>query len=126
MTVFLASLAERAVSPEANPLFQGSLPIARESLSTALTSFDLVLVVGAELWRLYTYAAGPVLPSRLELLQITKDPRDAGSALVGDSLLSDARLALEGLHLLLRNITAPPSLNGTAHTPPPLAQSVPR
>jgi benzoylformate decarboxylase len=31
------------------------------------------------------------------LLQITNDPTDAGSALVGDSLLSDAKLALQAL-----------------------------
>ena len=115
--VFQAPLAERAVFPENHPLFQGSLPIARGPLSTALTGFDLVLVVGAEVWRYYPYVAGPVSPPGLELLQITNDPHDAGSALVGDSLLSDARLALEGLYLLLRNTTAPPSSNGTAHAP---------
>lgn len=127
--VFQAPLAERAVFPETNPLFQGSLPVARGPLSTALTGFDLVLVVGAEVWRYYPYAAGPVLPPGLELLQITNDPHDAGSALVGDSLLSDARLALEGLYLLLRNTTAPPSMNGTAHasqTAPLLAHSTPK
>ncbi|KAI4127755.1 MAG: hypothetical protein LQ338_003066 [Usnochroma carphineum] len=127
--VFQAPLAERAVFPETHPLFEGSLPIARGPLSTALTGFDLVLVVGAEIWRYYPYAAGPVLPPGLELLQITNDPHDAGSALVGDSLLSDARLALEGLYLLLRNTTAPPSVNGTAYTSqtaPPLAQSTPK
>ena len=113
--VFQAPLAERAVFPENHPLFQGSLPIARGPLSNALTGYDLVLVVGAEVWRYYPYAAGPVSPPGLELLQITNDPHDAGSALVGDSLLSDARLALEGLYLLLRNTTAPPFLNGTAH-----------
>ena len=127
--VFQAPLAERAVFPEINPLFQGALPIARGPLSTALMGFDLVLVVGAEVWRYYPYAAGPVSPPGLELLQITNDPHDAASALVGDSLLSDARLALEGLVLLLRNTTAPPSPNGTAQVPqtaPAPAQSKPR
>jgi len=42
---------------------------------------------------------------------------------VGDSLLSDARLALEGLYLLLRNITVTPY---TSHIAPPLAQSTPK
>jgi benzoylformate decarboxylase len=51
--VFQAPLAERAVYPEDHPLFEGSLPIARGPLSTALTGYDLVLVVGAEIWRYY-------------------------------------------------------------------------
>ena len=127
--VFQAPLAERAVFPETHPLYQGSLPIARGLLSTALASYDLVLVVGAEVWRYYPYVAGPVLPPGSELLQITNDPHDAGSALVGDSMLCDARLALEGLYTLLRNTTAPPSMNESAHTSqtaPPSAQSTPK
>ncbi len=127
--VFLVPLSERAVFPEDHPLFQGSLPIARGPLSTALKSFDLALVIGAEIWRYYPYAAGPVSPPGLELLQITNDPHDAGSALVGDSLLSDARLALEGLYLLLRNSTAVSSTNGTAkasQTAPAPTQSTPK
>ena len=49
----------------------------------------------------YPYVPGPVIPPGMELLQITNDPHDAASALVGDCLLSDARLALEALSKLL-------------------------
>jgi benzoylformate decarboxylase len=108
--VFQAPLAERAVFPERHPLYKGPLPIARGPLSNKLTGYDLVLVVGAEVWRYYPYVAGPVLPPGLELLHITNDPHDAATALVGDSLLSDARLALEGLYQLLHSTSArPPS-----------------
>lgn len=99
--VFIAPLAERAVFPEDHPLFRGSLPIARGALSTALEGYDLALVVGAEVWRYYPWDEGPVSPPGLKVLQITNDPHDAGSALVGDSMLSDARLALERLYALL-------------------------
>ena len=102
--VFQAPLAERAVFPERHPLFRGMLPIARGPLSKELEGFDLVLVVGAEVWRYYPYVSGTVVPPGLELLQITNDPHDAATALVGDSLLSDARLALEGLYQLLRPV----------------------
>ena len=111
--VFQAPLAERAVFPEDHPLFEGSLPIARGPLSAALTRYDLVLVVGAEIWRYYPWAAGPVSRQGTALLQITSDPHDAASALVGDSLLSDARLALEGLYQSLRNVKLPNSQNKT-------------
>ena len=107
--VFSAPLAERAVFPESHVLFKGMLPIARGPLSNQLEGFDLVLVVGAEVWRYYPYVAGTVVPPGLELLQITNDPHDAATALVGDSLLSDARLALEGLYQLLHSTLERPS-----------------
>ena len=99
--VYQAPFAERAVFPQRHSQFKGMLPAARGPLSDKLNGFDLVLVVGAEVWRYYPYVPGAVLPPGLELLQITNDPHVAATALVGDSLLSDARLALEGLHQLL-------------------------
>ena len=75
--VFIAPLSERAVFPEDHPLFQGSLPIARGALSTALEGYDLALVVGAEVWRYYPWDEGPVSPPGLHVLQITNDPHDA-------------------------------------------------
>jgi benzoylformate decarboxylase len=127
--VFQAPLAERAVFPEVHPLFQGSLPIARGALSTALTGYDLALVVGAEVWRYYPWDAGSISPPGLKLLQVTNDPHDAGSALVGDSMLSDARLALEGLNQLLRRSASSvsssrkPSESRAASTPPQAAST---
>lgn len=51
-------------------------------------------------FRYYPYVAGPVLEGG-ELLHITNDPHDAAAALVGDCILSDARLALEALSQML-------------------------
>ena len=112
--VFQAPLAERAVFPERHVLFKGMLPIARGPLSNKLDGHDLVLVIGAEVWRYYPYVPGAVVPPGLELLHITNDPHDAASALVGDSLLSDSRLALEGLYQLLRSTPDQPSLESNA------------
>ena len=95
--VFQAPGAERAVFPETHALFNGPLPMARGPLSSAVTGFDLLLVVGAEVWRYYPYVDGPVSPPGMKVLHITNDPHDAATALVGDSMLSDARLALEAL-----------------------------
>ena len=115
--VFQAPLAERAVFPERHVLYKGPLPIARGPLSNKLSGYDLVLVVGAEVWRYYPYVAGPVVPPGLELLQITNDPHDAATAVTGDSLLSDARLALEGLYQLLRSTVDQPPLESNATEP---------
>lgn len=112
--VFQAPLASRAVFPETNPMFQGSLPIAQGPIGEVLAEFDLVLVVGAEVFRYYPWSPGPVLHSGTNLLQITEDPHDAGSARAGDSLLANAKLALEGLCVLLRNTTTPSQPKSTS------------
>jgi benzoylformate decarboxylase len=121
--VHQAPLAERAVFPERHPLYKGPLPIARGPLSDVLSGYDLVLVVGAEVWRYYPYVPGPIIPPGLELLQITNDPHDAAAALVGDSLLSDARLALEGLYELLHEHFY--ELSSKLNTPEPTYEPVP-
>lgn len=121
--VFQAPMVERAVFPERHALFKGPLPSARGHLSSKLDGFDLVLVVGAEVWRYYPYVTGAVIPPGLEMLQITNDPHDAATALVGDSLLSDARLALEGLYQLLKFTPDRSSLASTA--PELVAETIP-
>lgn len=95
--VFLAPFAERASFPQTHPQFQGMLPIAVGPLSERLKGHDLVIVIGAPIFRYYPYIAGDYLREGAELLQITSDPADAGAAAVGDSLLADAKLALEAL-----------------------------
>lgn len=88
---------ERAAFPEDHPLFQGFLPFAIEPLSTALEGHDLVVTVGAPVFRYYPYTPGEYLPAGARLLHITDDPAEAARAPIGDSMLGDTRLALEGL-----------------------------
>jgi benzoylformate decarboxylase len=108
--VFHAPNTERLSFPETHPLFQGMLPIAMEPLSDRLRGFDLAVVIGAPIFRYYPYIPGPVLPQGCQLLQVTNDPSDAASALVGDSLLGDAKLTLEALLELVED--------GSSRTPP--------
>jgi len=88
---------ERAAFPEDHPLFQGYLPFAIAPLSEKLKGHDVVLVVGAPVFRYYPYVPGEYLPDGARLLHVTDDPEEAARAPVGDSMLADARLALEGL-----------------------------
>ena len=115
--VFRAPAAERACFPETHPLFQGELVSAMLPLSNQLAGHDLIVVIGAPAFRYYPFVFGPVIPDGAKLLQITEDPSDAGSALVGDSLLSDAKLALDSLLQLVDE--------GTARTAPS-ARQVPK
>jgi benzoylformate decarboxylase len=108
--VFHAPNTERPSFPETHPLFQGMLPIAMGPLSDRLRGFDLAVVIGAPIFRYYPYVPGPVLPQGCQLLQVTNDPSDAASGLVGDSLLGDAKLSLEALLELVED--------GSFRTPP--------
>lgn len=95
--VWAAPASERPAFPETHPLYAGGLPFAIEPLSKKLAGHDLALVIGAPVFRYYPYVAGEYIPQGLRLLHITDDPLEVGRAPVGDSLLSDAVLAIEGL-----------------------------
>jgi benzoylformate decarboxylase len=121
--VFFPPLPDRASFPQTHPQFRGVLPIAIDPLSRRLRGHDLIIVIGAPVFRYYPYIEGDYLPPGAELIQIVSDPADAGSAAVGDSLLSDARLALEALIRLVpknkpRSLPAPLHVVGKLPFPP--------
>jgi benzoylformate decarboxylase len=93
--VYIAPLAERASFPQTHPQFRGMGPIAIGPLSEQLRGHDLIIVIGAQVFRYYPYIEGDYLPEGAKLLQVTNDPYDAAAAIVGESLLSDTKLALE-------------------------------
>jgi benzoylformate decarboxylase len=76
---------------------RGELPMTIAGANEVMRGHDLVMVIGAQVFRYYPYVAGDYLPEGTELLQITSDPDLAGSAPVGESILGDSRLALEKL-----------------------------
>jgi benzoylformate decarboxylase len=121
--VYMTPLSEKASFPQTHPQFRGMAPIAIGPLSKKLRGHDLIIVVGAQVFRYYPYVAGEYLPEGAQLLQITCDPYDAGAAIVGDSLLGDAKLALEALNdaipeVTSRSIAAPPHIERKLPTPP--------
>ncbi len=113
---------ERAAFPEDHPLFQGFLPFAIAPLSEKLQGHDLVVVVGAPVFRYYPNVPGDYLPPGARLLHITEDPAEAARAPVGDSLLADTGLAIEGLLALVTPGQYPPvprrALERTLPDPP--------
>jgi len=104
--VYLATLSDRASFPQTHPQFRGMAPLAIGPLSQKLRGHDLIIVVGAEVFRHYPFVAGNYLPAGAELLQVTNDPHDAAAAIVGESLLSDAKLALEALAEAIPAVTS--------------------
>lgn len=95
--VWAPPASERVSFPEDHPLYQGILPFAIGLLSEKLNGHDLVLVIGAPVFRYYPYVPGDYLPTGTELLHVTDDPAEAARAPVGDSLLGDAVLTLQAL-----------------------------
>ncbi|MFI9779187.1 benzoylformate decarboxylase [Streptomyces sp. NPDC051956] len=93
--VYGAPLLDRASFPEDHPLFGGPLGMSVKTISDRLTGHDLVVVIGAEVFRYYPYVPGDYLPDGTELLQITGNPGVAAAARVGDSLLGDPAIAIE-------------------------------
>jgi benzoylformate decarboxylase len=118
--VYLPPLPDRISFPETHPQFRGALPFAIGPLAKRLQGYDLVIVIGAEVFRYYPYVAGDYLPQGTELLQITADPLYANKAVAGDSLLSDAKLALEALIQLVPRVqgrSLPPAPRGDSKPP---------
>lgn len=109
--VWAAPQEGRPGFPETHPLFQGSAPSAIGLLSKAMEGHDLVLVIGAPVFRYYPFLDGEYLPSGTKLVQIVDDPQEAARAPVGDSILADPAKACAVLADLIPQSRrpAPPS-----------------
>jgi benzoylformate decarboxylase len=95
--VWAAPFSERTPFPENHPLFAGALPAAIGPLSDKLSGHDLIVVIGAPVFRYYPFVPGKYLPSGARLLHVTDDPNMSSKAPVGDSLVSDSRLFLQSI-----------------------------
>ena len=78
------------------PSSPGSCPAAPEAVSASLSTYDLVVVLGAPV---FTFHVGGEVPcsERIPLYQITTDVDAAASAPLGTSIVSSLRLALPAL-----------------------------
>ncbi|GAA1882538.1 benzoylformate decarboxylase [Asanoa iriomotensis] len=125
--VYGTPLPDRVAFPEDHPLYQGPIGESLKSISDTLAGHDLVVVIGAQVFRYYAFQAGDVLPPGTELLQVTHDPKVAEAARAGDSVLGELRLSIEQLTRLVddgghRERPAPMS---RAHTTLPRKESSP-
>ena len=75
--------------PETHRLYRGVLPAAIKPLGEALDGCDVVVVIGAPVFRYYPFVGGPVVPEGSRLFHVTDNPGDAGAAWIGDSFLAD-------------------------------------
>lgn len=84
--------------PQDHPLFQGYLTAAQATLAEQLATHDLVLVLGAPVFRYYGYVPGPTVSPETRIFHVTDDPEEAARAPAGASVVGDVALAMR--HLL--------------------------
>jgi thiamine pyrophosphate-dependent acetolactate synthase large subunit-like protein len=75
--VWQEAFAARAGFPQDHPLFAGHLPAGRARLRAALAGNDVVLVVGAPVFRQYPYEQGPLTEAGTTVVLVTDDVEDA-------------------------------------------------
>ena len=75
--VWQESFGARPGFPQHHPLFAGFLPADRAGLRAALAGHDLVLAVGAPVFRQYPFTEGPLVESGTAVAVVTDDPAEA-------------------------------------------------
>lgn len=93
--------------PETHPLYRGQLPPAIQPLCDRIEGHDLVIVIGAPVFRYYPYVAGDYIPHGARLVHITDNPAEAARAPVGDSILADPGTACGVLADLVSSSSRP-------------------
>jgi benzoylformate decarboxylase len=114
--VWQESFSGRAGFPQDHPLFAGHLAADRARLRSALSAYDVVLAVGAPVFRQYAYAPGPFVEPGTTIAMISQDPSEvhrstADVAVLGQPAAVCAELARVAPQ---RDGGTPPAL-----TPPP-------
>jgi benzoylformate decarboxylase len=95
--VWIAPSAPRCPFSTTHPNFRGLLPASIREISAALSGHDLILVVGAPVFRYHQYEPGAYLPKGAELLAVTSDPQEAARAPVGDAIVGNIHATLQAL-----------------------------
>jgi benzoylformate decarboxylase len=116
--VWAAPAESRPGFPETHPLYRGDLPPAIRLLSDKLRGHDLIVVIGAPVFRYFLYVPGDYLPPGARLVQITDNPSEAARAPVGQSILADPGTACGVLANLVSSSTKPaPALLASSPRP---------
>ncbi|BBU32934.1 benzoylformate decarboxylase (plasmid) [Burkholderia sp. THE68] len=98
MPVWMAPSAPRCSFPTTHACFRGLLPAGIASISGLLEGHDLVLVVGAPVFRYHQYEPGEFLPPGARLIAITCDINEATRAPMGDAIVADIASTLDALN----------------------------
>jgi benzoylformate decarboxylase len=99
--VWAAPSSSRSPFPNKHRCFKGLLTSGINSISEQLSEHDLILVIGAPVFRYHQFEAGEYLPEDVKLIHITCDINEAARAPVGNAWVADIKPAI---HQLLENL----------------------
>ncbi len=118
--VWQESFGGRAGFPQDHSLFAGHLPAGRSGVRDALSGHDLVLVVGAGVFRQYPFEPGPFVGDETSIALVTSDPAEAHRSPAELVLLAEPAAVCSELagSVAERSGAAPP---GFARPEPPAA-----
>nr|WP_272910145.1 benzoylformate decarboxylase [Streptomyces mexicanus] len=102
--VWAAPSQFRLPFPNRHPLFRGVLPAGIAPVCEAFEGHDLVLVLGAPVFRYHEYLPGRYLPEGTRLIQVTEDASAAARAPMGEALVADPGAVIE---LLVKSLDVP-------------------
>ncbi|MFG1709449.1 benzoylformate decarboxylase [Nonomuraea sp. M3C6] len=87
--VWTAPTPPRCPFPTRHPLWRGVLPPSIAGVAERLIGHDLVLVLGAPVFRYHAYRPGPWLPAGTDMIAVGCDPEAAARSAFGDALVAD-------------------------------------
>ncbi|MYV46332.1 benzoylformate decarboxylase [Streptomyces sp. SID2888] len=102
--VWAAPSLFRLPFPNRHPLFRGVLPAGIAPVCEAFEGHDLVLVLGAPVFRYHEHLPGRYLPEGTRLIQVTEDASAAARAPMGEALVADPGAVVD---LLVKALDAP-------------------
>lgn len=106
--VFQEPFAARAGFPQDHPRFAGHLPPERGALRATLAGHDLVLVVGAPVFRQYRFAPGELVEPGTTVLLVTDDAEDVHHSRADLAVLADPAATVSALTAALPAATSSP------------------
>jgi benzoylformate decarboxylase len=95
--VWIAPSASRCPFPTRHRSFRGVLPASIKDISEILHDHDVVLVVGAPVFRYHQYVPGAYLKDGTRILHVTSDAGEAARAPMGNSYVASVRGTLQTL-----------------------------
>jgi benzoylformate decarboxylase len=114
--VWQEAFSARAGFPQDHPLFAGFLSHARDGLRAQLGGHDVVLSVGAPVFRQYAFVPGPLLPDGMLVGLITDDPDEAHRSPADVALIAPPAAAAR---LLAEHVAARDAKPPKGHEAPP-------
>lgn len=97
LPVWVAPSPSRAPFPTRHPHFRGALPTGLGAVADTLQGHDLILTLGAAVFRYHQFVDGDLLPAGARLIGVTSDPDEAARSAVGTLYVGDPSHAAERL-----------------------------